>query len=123
MNKRKSSAKSAQGFVAKNKGVLGRKKRVTHNQVRHDCLAIAYDILYIGDFLPYPESHLRFYENMCVNYERKDDKHDFKKSLSMTIMKMASINLEENETEIKRVIYLAFDRLEAMTNPPRPRIL
>lgn len=123
MSERARFAKSAQGFVAKNKGVTDKKKKVTHNQVRHDCLALAYKILYIGDFLPYPESHMIFYENMCVNYERNDEKHEFKKALSMTIMKMASINLEEKEAEIKRVIYLAFDKLEAMTNPPKPRIL
>jgi len=122
MNKRKSFAKSAQGFTAQNKGVT-KKKKMTHNQVRHDCLELAYDILYIGDFLPYPESYLRFYENMCVDYERNDEKHDFKKSLSMTIMKMASDNLEQKEAEVNRVINLAFDRLEVLTHPPKPRQL
>jgi len=121
MNKRKVFARSAQGFVAHNKGDT--KKKVTHSQVRHDCLALAYDILYLGDFLPYPEAYLRFYENMCVDYEKVDKKHDFKKCLSKTIIKMASDNLEKKEAEINRVINKAFDRLEAMTKPPKPNIL
>ncbi len=112
MHNKASYSKTAQGFIAKRRHLAGGKRpKISHSQVRHDCLDLALDLLWIGDF-PYADRHVKAYENMCESYEKTNG---FKRSLSMTIMTMASDNLEKKESEIDKVINKAFDRLEAMT--------
>lgn len=114
MSKRAGFVKSARGFVATNKGP--KKKKVTHNQIRHDCLALAYSMV-LGDDVRYPESHLIHYKNICVNHERDNKGKDFKESLEFTIRQMTTDNKWGRESDIQTVINSAFARLEVMTNP------
>jgi hypothetical protein len=103
--------KSAEGFEAKRKGADEKNKKVTVAQMRHDCLALAYDELYIGDFLPYPPSYLRWYVDECKYLETSNS---LEESLKQTIKKMAYNNLEERQSVVDIITQKSLDRLAVM---------
>lgn len=120
MSQRQSFAKSAIGFVMKRKRSLGGKGgKVSHAQIRHDCLDLAlYELWLDADEVPYPKSHLKVYENKCEEFEQTND---FKQALIMTIRIIAENNRESREFEIEKVIGKSLARLEVMTKNIRKK--
>lgn len=115
MSKRAGFVKSARGFVATNKGQV-KKKKMTHNQIRHDCLSLAYSLV-LDEDESFTEKQLRYYENICLDHEKDNKGYDFKESLEFTIRYMTKNHQWNNEPAVQTVLNSAFARLEVMTNP------